>query len=256
MTVRVEIDVALVPAAAGGGADVAIVVDQVRASTTITTLLDAPCGRLRLAGSLGAARVLARETGSLLVGERGGVRPRGFDFDNSPTALSRAPVAGRDVVLTTTNGTAVLRRCRRVPRVLVGCTRNAGACAAAAIRLAADEMGDTVGGHARVVVVCAGLRGRFTIEDAVAAGSIVRGMTASAADRGVEAWLTDGARAALHLRDAFPDLALAMSSSDGGRALRQLGRDDDLAFCAGEDLSATVPLLRDGDPMEIVRLER
>ena len=106
-----EIDVRFVPRLAPpGDPAVRVVVDEIRASTTLTTLIELGCPVVHIGGSLVASRRLARETGSLLVGERQGRRPAGFDLSNSPVALRRAGAGGRSVVLSTTNGTATLRR--------------------------------------------------------------------------------------------------------------------------------------------------
>ena len=243
-----EIDVALVPQVARpGDPAVFVVIDEIRASTTITTLLDAGCTDLYIEGSVVGARRLGRDTGSLLVGERRALRPPGFDYDNSPTILSAANVRGRGVVLSTTNGTAILKMLRASGDVLVGCLRNAGACAAAAFELAvARDVG--------VRVVCAGRLRRFVLEDAIAGGVIARRDAELAAARGVSAALTDGARAAISLRDAYPDELAALLDSDGARTLRSIGQEADIAFCAALDLSDTVPVLRDGEPMRIERL--
>ena len=164
-----KIDVALVPRAARvAPGRVLIVIDQIRASTTITTVLDLGCSDLFLAGDVRAARRLGRMTGSLIAGERLARKPPGFDFDNSPSELARARLDGRSLVLSTTNGTAVLRRLRGADDVLVGCLRNARAVASAAVGLAR-----AAGPGGSVQVVCAGRLGRFVIEDAVAAGVIV-----------------------------------------------------------------------------------
>ncbi len=251
-----EIDVALVPQVARiAGADALIVVDQIRASTTITTLLDLGCSDLIVTGAVAAARRLGRETGGLLVGERHARRPPGFDYDNSPSILSRAPVRGRSVVLSTTNGTAMLRRVRRADRVLVGCIRNARACAEAAVRLAEAAAGGAgVGAGGVVRIICAGREGRFVLEDAIAAGVIVGRAVEALRARGGEARLTDAAKAAVRIREGYPDLLTAMQLSDGGNTLREIGLEADIAFCAEEDASTTVPILRDGSPMRVVRL--
>ena len=245
-----KIDVALVPRAAQiAPGRVLIVIDQIRASTTITTVLDLGCTDLFLAGDVRAARRLGRLTGSLIAGERLARKPPGFDFDNSPSELARAGLGGRSLVLSTTNGTAVLRRFRAADAVLVGCLRNAHAVAAAAVGLARASGPD--GG---VQVVCAGRLGRFVIEDAVAAGVIVGRIVEILGDDGERVVLTDAAAAAVRLRASFPDLLAAMAQSDGGATLREIGQPDDIAFCAEEDASSTVPRLVAGDPMRIVAL--
>jgi 2-phosphosulfolactate phosphatase len=245
-----KIDVALVPQTARvAPGRVLIVIDQIRASTTITTVLDLGCTDLFLAGDVRAARRLGRLTGSLIAGERLARKPPGFDFDNSPSELARAGLGGRSLVLSTTNGTAVLRRFRAADAVLVGCLRNARAVAAAAVGLARAS-----GPNGNVQVVCAGRLGRFVIEDAVAAGVIVGRIAEVLGGDGEPAVLTDAAAAAVRLRASFPDLLAAMAQSDGGATLREIGQPDDIAFCAEEDASSTVPRLVAGEPMRIVAL--
>jgi len=173
-------------------------------------------------------------------------RPVGFDFANSPMVLARAGVEGRSAVLSTTNGTAILKMLRRSECVLVGCLRNARACAGAAVRLAAAQ---GVG----IRVVCAGRLRRFVLEDAVAAGVIVSRIVEAADASGITTNLTDAARVAVGLRDSYPDTLAALLDSDGGRVLREIGQEEDIPFCAEVDVTDTVPILRDGSPMRIER---
>jgi len=245
-----EVDVALLPAAARVSAGcVLIVVDQIRASTTVTTVLDLGCADLLLAGDVATARDLARSSGSLLAGEHHARKPAGFDFDNSPSELSLAGIRGRGLVLCTTNGTAVLSRLRSAGHVLVGCLRNARAVAEAAVDLAS-----ALGPDGSVQVVCAGSLDRFVLEDAVAAGVIVERASERLATNGRAAELTDAAVAAVRLRRSYPDLLTAMSESSGGATLREIGREEDIAFCAEADASTTVPCLVPGDLLRIAPL--
>ena len=244
------VDVALLPAAASVSAGrVLIVVDQVRASTTITTALDLGCAELILAGDVATARRLGHGTGRLLAGEQQARKPPDFDFDNSPSELSRADIRGCGLVLCTTNGTAVVSRLRGADHLLVGCLRNARAVAEAAVRLAGAAAGD-----AGIQVVCAGSEGDFVLDDAVAAGVIVGRIGEWAAATGRDVELTDAARAAVLVRDGFPSLLAAMADSNGGDTLARIGRPDDIAFCAEEDASGTVPMLAPGEGLRIVRL--
>ena len=244
-----DIDVALVPQVARpDDPAVFVVVDEIRASTTITTLLDIGCSPIYVEGALDAARRQGRETGSILLGERHLRRPAGFDFANSPMALERAGVRGGGAVLSTTNGTAILKMLRRSEHVLVGCLRNASACGRAAVRLA-DAQG--VG----IRVVCAGRLRRFVLEDAVAAGVVVSRIIEAAEARGIATNWTDAARVALRLSDSYPDMLAALRDSDGGRTLQAIGEAEDIPFCAQLDVTDTVPILRDGKPMQIERLQ-
>jgi 2-phosphosulfolactate phosphatase len=243
-----DIDVALVPAEARTWSPtVCIVIDELRASSTITTLLDLGCSRLYVTAGLQDARRLAREHDGLLAGERHGSRPPGFDFDNSPAALSRADVRGRVVVLTTSNGTKVLGWLAAAPATLVGCLLNARACAEAAVSLA-ETMGLGVG------VVCAGELGRFALDDAIAAGVLVERLTEALRSRGDMYRMTDAAVAAVQLRQSYPDLLTPLRESVSGRLVTKLGAGDDIPFCARVDVSTTVPVLRPGVPLTVERL--
>jgi|GEM_PF-4138673 len=109
---------------AGG---VAVVIDVLRASTTIIVALANGAARVIPCGLVDTARSLAAEdeTGNTLTGgERGGVKIEGFDLDNSPASYTRERVAGRSIAFTTTNGTAALLRTQEAARVLIGALVN------------------------------------------------------------------------------------------------------------------------------------
>jgi 2-phosphosulfolactate phosphatase len=245
-----EIDTALVPAVARTWSNtVCVVIDELRASSTITTILDGGCSRLYVTAGLATARRLGRAHDGLLAGERGGVAPRGFDFDNSPALLARADLRGRVVVLSTSNGTQVLGSVRRAPAVLVGCLLNARACAEAAVRLA-------VGLRARIGIVCAGTLGVFALDDAVTAGVIIERVVETASARGLAYTLTEPSVAAMQLRAGYPDLVTPLRESVAGHLLAAVGASDDVRFCARADVSRTVPILRPGLDLVVERLDR
>jgi len=222
-----------------------VVVDELRASSMLTTALGEGCSEVVVTASLRRARQLAREDGSLLAGDRDGRRPSGFGLNNSPVQLVAAGPRGRRLVLSTTNGTAVLSRLQRLPVVLVGCLLNASACAEAAFSEAISR--DT-----GIGILCAGERGRFALEDAVAGGRIAERILELAAARGAGCRLSDGTRAALRLAAAYPVPGDALWGSSTGDLLVSLSAQADIEFCAQVDVSATVPVLRGGNPLRVV----
>jgi len=245
-----DIEVALVPNQARAWQGLlGIVIDELRASSTIVTLLDLGCSELYLTATLRDARHIARQTGASTAGERHGRTPRGFDFNNSPAELRHAQLRDRPVVLCTTNGTNVLGRLQRLPVTIVGCLLNARAVAEAAVRLA-EARGLSVG------IACAGTAGRFALDDMVAAGVIVEDLLAVAAERGLECRLDDAALASRRLAANCDDLAAVLAESVAGRLVTSLGAAADVTICAELDSSRTVPILRPGPPLMIERLER
>ena len=202
-------------------ADVAIVFDVIRATTTVAAALASGALGVRPVADIDAARALAAERGLLLAGERGGHPPPGFDLGNSPREMTAAAVGGREVVLTTTNGTRALQRCGPAGRVFAGALVNAEATARAVAAL----------GPERVLLVCAGSRGEVAADDVVGAGCVVGNLALlTAAEPG------DGARVAAALFDTWRhDLPGLLRRSRSGRRLLDEGLGDDLPVCARVD---------------------
>src|SRR5262245_59827476 len=111
----------LAPEASLAGS-VAVVIDVLRASTTIVHALAAGCSCVRPCLEVEEARALAdsmRAGKVILAGERGGTAPEGFDMGNSPKRFTPRQCRGVTLVLTTTNGTRALLRCAGAARALV-----------------------------------------------------------------------------------------------------------------------------------------
>jgi 2-phosphosulfolactate phosphatase len=232
-----SVDVLLAPpftAEALRGAHV-VAIDVLRATTTIVTalangaaavvpVLD-PEDAVEVAKRLGRDRVL-------LCGERGSVLIKGFDLDNSPASYAREVVEGKTLVFTTTNGTRALRAGTAAASVRAGALVNRAAVADALVR----EQGE-------IALLCAGVHGRFALEDALGAGALVDALVA----REPALELHDGARAAALLYRAVASrLAEAVASADHAHALAELGFAGDIERCATLDVIDTVPILRDG----------
>jgi len=224
------------PGATAGG--IAVVIDVLRASTTMATALSRGATRvIPVADVEEARRIGAGITGPVLLGgERGGLRIPGFDLGNSPLEYSSARVAGRTVVITTTNGTAALHASRAAREILVGAIVNRAAVAAIVRRLAGTD--DAV--H----LVCAGTDGRVSAEDVLAAGAILD----AAAVEGPADVLDAAARSAVAMFRrvaAAGDVAAALHGefrrSPGGSNLIELGMDADLVAAAAIDSLTVTP---------------
>ncbi len=261
-----RIDVALVPAEARRwGRTVFVVLDELRASSVVVTLLESGAEAVIPAASLAEARRLARAIGpaAVLAGEHNVVRAPGFEFGNSPAAIGRADLRGRTAILSSRNGTGVLRSLPAGATILVGCLLNATAVARAAYRRARAE-GSALG------IVCAGRRGTFAIDDAIAAGAILERVFAEAGvdDRDLATVdgrldpraprepadllvLTDAARAALQLWRSTPDLVAALETSWSGHILAGVDLLEDLAASLPIDASGIVPVVVPGSPPRI-----
>lgn len=152
---------ALSPSAARGLPVVAI--DTLRAATTAAAALAAGARAVRpVAGVDEAFALRDRLPGAVLGGERGMLAVPGFDAGNSPRDYPRSLVRGREVVLTTTNGTLALARARFARSVAFAALSTAHLAAIWLLLQEADE----------ALVVMSGTDGRFSYEDALTAGAI------------------------------------------------------------------------------------
>ncbi|MGC8490986.1 MAG: 2-phosphosulfolactate phosphatase [Syntrophobacteraceae bacterium] len=228
-----DLDVAFLPKPVNTSKDrsVCVVIDVLRASSSIVTILERGAESVYPVHAVARARRFAAQKGFLLCGERDGLPLRGFDSGNSVAQLAKMDFRNRGVVLTTTNGTAALEKVARAHAVLVGCARNKTACAEAAVKQAARY-------DAGLEIVCAGRKGRFALDDAVCAGLLVDAITRMAEGT---LKLSDSAIAAQMLYRSYPDLLSAFELSSSGRRVMEIGHVDDLRLCSDIDAGRTVP---------------
>ncbi|KGQ22934.2 2-phosphosulfolactate phosphatase [Thermus filiformis] len=209
-------------------ADVVLVVDVIRATTTAACFLEAGAEALYLTSSLETARAF-KDQDVVLAGEEGGLRPPGFDLGNSPREALEAPVGGRTVVMSTTNGTRAAHLAAKTAKhVLLASLFNAHAAARKALELATEE----------VAILCAGKEGRVGLDDLYTAGVLAEYLLLMR-----EMSPEDGARIALTLKRAYPDPLEPLSLSAAAQALKGVGLEADVPFCAQVAQSSAVPIL-------------
>jgi 2-phosphosulfolactate phosphatase len=213
------VDVAFTPADARPAA-VGIVVDLMRATSTISQALASGYERVICCSDIDEARALRAERGEgILAGERDAIRIEGFDVGASPREFLEPKAA--TVFLTTTNGTrTIVAAAAACEQVLIGSLLNLEA-----VTRAAREAG---GG---VIVLCAGYKGAFAIDDAYCAGRIVQRL---------EGPVTDAARAAGLVAASFATPLEGIEARTYGPP----GLEEDAAWCARESVLDVVPRLR------------
>ena len=215
---------------AGVGAGLtAVVIDVLRATTTIVAALAAGARAIYPTASPEEAIKLAQSLGrddTLLCGERRGLKVEGYDLGNSPREFTPDVVGGKRLVMSTTNGTRALQAAHTADRVLVASFLNLGAVA--------DALADS----GRVAVVCAGREDLFSLDDAVCAGALLRRLE-QVGEAPVET--NDAGRAAMALASTTRVDASFLAETDAGRALAEIGLEDDLEACARVDRHGIVP---------------
>lgn len=210
--------------------DVSIMVDALRASTTITLALNnfekiIPCFTPE------EALDLKEKTGGILAGERNGKQLEGFDIGNSPYAIKDLKTSEDTLILTTSNGTRILENMNS--KVLVGSMVNAEAVALKSIKLASEH----------IDVVMAGVKGKFAIEDFLAAGEILYWI----GENLDECELSEYAQTAIL---ATRDYELAKEyflNSRTAKRLIELGYTDDVELSAMRNITDNVAIYQDNE---------
>ena len=213
-----KVHVAFIPDEAAS-APTGIVVDVIRATSTIAQALSSGYRRVLCVPEIEQARALRAElSDSVVGGERDAVRIDGFDVGASPREFLEP--RAETLILSTTNGTrTIVTAAERCDEVLIGSLLNL-----AAVVRAAMERGEDV------AVICAGYKGAFAFDDAYCAGRLVQAL---------EGERTDAAVAAALLADAFPDPLDGINARTYGPP----GLEEDIAFCARESVLEVVPRL-------------
>ena len=214
-----------------------VVADILRATTTIAVALaNGARDIIPVVTPADAFNFAKRAPNVLIGGERKGVKVKGFDHGNSPREYTKSVVAGRSIVLTTTNGTRTLNACQSAGRVLVGCFLN--------LRAVVNYLGNVA---SAVAIACAGREGSFCLEDAVFAGACVEALRCDAEEAMRDLPLTDAAEAAQILYRAHcGDLIGMMKNCYHGKTLAGIGLEADLEFCAQTNIIDVVPRQVDG----------
>lgn len=228
--------------------DVSIVVDALRASTTITIALDKfkeiiPCFTPE------EAKELAKKYECILAGERKGSKLEGFDIGNSPTAIKSYESKKDTLILTTSNGTRIMES--MTSTILIGSFINSQSVAKAAIELANNH----------IDVVMAGVNSEFAIEDYLAAGEILYWIEEELnkkhdknkeenSIKEINYWnhkegLTEYAKSAILASQDINLCKKAIKESRSGKRLKYLGYEEDVNYCMKRNISKNVAIYKD-----------
>lgn len=213
-------------------ADAWLVIDLLRATTTLAAFFEYGGKRSRLAekveDAISLRKILGR--GWILAGERNALPPEGFDLGNSPTAFLSIDAGSWDgLILTTSNGTrGLLKASRRGGTVFAACARNASA----AVRRA-------IASGRRIAILCCGEKGKPSLEDSLCAGLLVERLLSESK----EFRLGGGAERALAAWQESGRSMEAAKNSVHARRLMDLGFSEDVEFCCQVDGFTSVPRL-------------
>lgn len=213
-----------------------VVIDVLRASSTIITALANGCQDLLAVAEPGVAAVIKRQLGGgcLTGGERNGLKIPGFDLGNSPLEYTAERVHGQRIIICTSNGTKALSEAKNADELLIAAFLNA------------ERTSRYLREKEEMVLFCAGRDGEPGLDDLLCAGLLIEQITAEK-----EAELTDAARIGLLtyrqlLAGRRDDLAKILYEAEHTRYLATIGFAEDVDYCARLDLLPYLVRVKDG----------
>mgnify|MGYP001307214011 CR=1 FL=1 len=212
----------------------AVVIDVLRATTTIAIALSNGAEAIQTFADLDELRTASsnwRPENRLLVGERGGKKLKGFDFGNSPVALSKEVVQKKRLFMSTTNGTRSLDKVRSAKALFTLSLPNRKAVADKLLAMKLKE----------IVILGSGWEGSYSLEDSLAAGSLVSYLLSSS--HSLVNLVNDEALASLALWEYWKgSIERCLRISSHGKRLSALGdHDDDFHCCSQLDNLEVIP---------------
>ena len=212
-----------------------VMIDVLRASSTMVTALQNGAKGIIAVEDMDDASKISHNLDAesfLMSGEKNGVTIEGYDLVNSPLEHSREVVNGKTIILNTTNGTKAIRRCSLADQIVVGSFLNLNAIVEYLQHL--DE---------EVLLVCAGWRGRLSLEDILCAGNIIYELC----DGDLPNRARDGAKVAFGLYEKFSDdIEKSIKSSNYAIRLKDIVSREDLEYCCQRSITDILPALNEG----------
>ncbi len=210
--------------------DIYIVIDVIRATTSLTTILERGASSVLIADTLQQAQEAAQQVpGRLLCGERNALPLSGFDYGNSPAQFSQLDLSGRELILTTTNGTRAFFSCPDQSVRLAGCFYNAQAVTTHALQHATAQ-------QSNIAIVCAAEKGRFALDDATCAGYLALELQRQHPALQIH----ESVLAATTLYHTYTPPKL-LDYCNSARSVAAAGLQEDLEFCMRISQSECVP---------------
>jgi 2-phosphosulfolactate phosphatase len=206
-----------------------VVVDILRATSCMTTAFAHGIAGIKPFAKLEDCLAM-KAHGYFTAGERDGKKVDGFDMGNSPYEYMSPSLSGQYIAFTTTNGTQAIAKAVGAPSIIIGSFLNLSAVAEALAKL-----------QQNVLVVCAGWKGRFNLEDTLFAGALAEKLS------GILTPACDAPLAATRLyKQASSDMVGYLRDSSHVKRLARLNIHKDIEFCLTTDQYNVVPVLNDG----------
>lgn len=211
--------------------EIVVVIDVLRATTAICVAFEYGIKSIIPVPTLEDA-LEYKKKGFLVGAERKGQIVEGFDFGNSPYSYMKDEFKGKDVVLTTTNGTKSIAAAKDADTLVIGALVNLDVLTTWLIKQ-----------NKNTLCLCSGWQDKFNLEDTICAGAISEALINTGNFTSIE----DSSIAAKYLYLSAKDNYMGyLKSSSHRRRLRNLNLNEDIKYCLTPNKTKVIPILKDG----------
>lgn len=207
---------------------IVVVIDIFRATSAIVTAFYNGVSKMIPVASVEEAKEY-QNNGYLAAAERNGEVIEGFELGNSPFGYMNNKVKGKTIAISTTNGTQAIEASKHASKIIIGSFLNLDVLCEYLSKQKKD-----------VVLVCAGWKNKFNLEDTVFAGAVVQKLTT---EFNFETHC-DSAIASKHLYNiAKHNLYEFLSHSSHRNRLAKLDLERDIKYCLTLNLCPVIPIM-------------
>lgn len=207
---------------------IVVVIDVLRATSTINTLLFLGADHVRPIGSLEECKSLKGDD-YIIMAERLGKKVDGFDYGNSPTKLKEKDIRGKKVAIATSNGSKAIIKSEGSEKTIL--------CSFLNLESVIDFINKS---ESDVILLCSGWLGKTNLEDTLCAGGIISGLDNFEIE-------SDTALMAKALYDNTNNLLDTMKLSSHAKRLSGYDNKIDIEFCSRVNTQPVLPILRERD---------
>lgn len=212
-----------------GRFDIVVVIDVLRATSAICSAIHNGVNSVIPVSTIEEAKDY-QDRGYLVGAERQGEIVDGFDFGNSPYSYMKPELVGKDIVLSTTNGTRAINIAKDAPTVVIGALTN--------IDFLCDWL---IKQDKNVLCLCSGWKDKFNLEDTICAGAIADMLIKSGKFTSDD----DSSVGAKYLFQAAKNNYFGfLKASSHRRRLKRLNLNEDIKFCLTPNQMDVIPILR------------
>ena len=227
MNVNICFSPALYPFYTENNDRVVVVVDIFRATTTMCAAFNNGAASIIPVATVEEARAY-KDKGYLVGGERNIVKFEFGDFGNTPSEYIREKVEGKDIVISTTNGTHAIGMAQESDKLIIGSFSNISAVTDFCIEQNKD-----------VLVLCAGWQDKFNLEDSLFGGALAKQLK----EKATFCTHFDATNVALGMwKEAQKDMMTYIARSEHWNRMKAHGLVDVAAFCLKEDTTMVLPI--------------